>query len=222
MNVISNIPEGKIALVYDDHQLFSSSFAIILQKTGVFSDIYTFNSENELTQFILQNPLYSPYLFCDYFVPGSNTMHLLFNVRKFCPSAKIVMVSSLTNSGIIRKILSCQVDGFIGKTDGLNQLTACLSDIANKQIFVSPSIRTILETSPSDDIFSIFSPREMEVLKHSSWGKTIEQIADALNLSKATVLTHRRNMLSKSGVHSFAQLIAQSIRAGVVPDQGCQ
>jgi DNA-binding NarL/FixJ family response regulator len=130
----------KAALIYDDHELFSSSFSVLLQKSGHFSEIYTFKTESELTQFVLQNPLNNPYIFCDYFVPGSNTIHLIFNVHKFCPSAKIIMVSSITNGWLIRKILSYKIDGFISKSDGIDQITACLSAVANKEVFVSASV----------------------------------------------------------------------------------
>jgi DNA-binding NarL/FixJ family response regulator len=208
----------KAALIYDDHELFAASFSILLQKSGHFSVVHTFKSEAELTQFILQNPLNNPYLFCDYFVPGSNTIHLIFNVHKFCPSAKIIMVSSISNGWLIRKILSYKVNGFISKSDGIDQITACLSAVANKEVFVSASIESLLSTSSAQDVFAKFTPRELEVLIHSSWGKTVEEIAEILNLSKSTVITHRRNMLAKSGTHSFTHLVAQGIRSGIIPE----
>jgi DNA-binding NarL/FixJ family response regulator len=217
-NMVSEPASKNVALIYEDHELFSSSFTYLLQKTGFFSSVYTFKTESELTQFVLRHSLHGPYLFCDYFVPGSNTIHLIFNIRKFCPSAKIIMLSSLMNAGTIRKLLSYKVDGFISKIDGAEQVTACLSEITSKHVFLSSSIQDILEKGPSEDSFTTFSPREIEVLMHSSWGKTIEQIAEILSLSKSTIITHRRNMLAKSGMHSFAQLVALGIRTGVVSE----
>jgi DNA-binding NarL/FixJ family response regulator len=67
------------------------------------------------------------------------------------------MVSSISNGWLIRKILSYKVNGFISKSDGIDQITACLSAIANKEVFVSASIESLLSTSSAQDVFAKLS-----------------------------------------------------------------
>ena len=56
-------------------------------------------------------------------------------------------------------------------------------------------------------IGSLFSKRELQIIKMIDKGLTSEEIANVLFLSKYTVNTHRTNILRKSGCRSFAELI---------------
>lgn len=53
------------------------------------------------------------------------------------------------------------------------------------------------------------TPREIEILKLISDGKTSQQIAEQLFISKTTVDTHRRNILEKTQMKSINDLINQ-------------
>lgn len=61
-----------------------------------------------------------------------------------------------------------------------------------------------------------FSPREKEILNKLIQGKTSEEIAKELFISKETVNTHRRNMLSKCDVKNTLELVNKSIKYGWV------
>ena len=53
----------------------------------------------------------------------------------------------------------------------------------------------------------LLTKREKEILKVISLGKTSEEIANELNISKATVDTHRQNMLRKYEVSNTLELL---------------
>ena len=61
-----------------------------------------------------------------------------------------------------------------------------------------------------------FSPREKEILNKLIQGKTSEEIAKELFISRETVNTHRRNMLSKCDVKNTIELVNRSIKNGWV------
>lgn len=61
-----------------------------------------------------------------------------------------------------------------------------------------------------------FSPREKEILNKLIQGKTSEEIAKELFISKETVNTHRRNMLSKCEVKNTIELVNLSVKNGWV------
>jgi DNA-binding CsgD family transcriptional regulator len=56
--------------------------------------------------------------------------------------------------------------------------------------------------------------RERDVLRLIAVGLTNEQISKKLNISKHTVITHRKNMLEKSNSRNTAQLLVECIREG--------
>ena len=58
------------------------------------------------------------------------------------------------------------------------------------------------------------SPREIEVLKWSSLGRTSSDIADTLKISERTANAHVNSALTKLGVASRTQAVAEAIRIG--------
>ena len=71
---------------------------------------------------------------------------------------------------------------------------------------------TKLET-PSD---SQLSSREREVLKEVAGGKTNKEIADTLCISINTVITHRKNISGKLGIHSVSGLSLYAVMNGII------
>jgi len=56
------------------------------------------------------------------------------------------------------------------------------------------------------------SKRELEVLKYIATGHTSEEIAKALYLSPHTVITHRKNLISKLGAKNTTHLIVKGLQ----------
>lgn len=67
---------------------------------------------------------------------------------------------------------------------------------------------------PIDD--SSISPRELEVLKLIALGLLNKEIADRLNISLNTVLSHRKNITAKLGIKTVSGLIFYCISHGYI------
>ena len=63
---------------------------------------------------------------------------------------------------------------------------------------------------------SELSVREKEVLREVAAGKTNMEIADSLCISINTVITHRRNISGKLGIHSVAGLSLYAVMNGII------
>ena len=61
-----------------------------------------------------------------------------------------------------------------------------------------------------------FTRRELEVIRRLGQGQTTAQIARALRISAQTVITHRRNILRKSGAENTTRVVADCIRNGLI------
>ena len=67
---------------------------------------------------------------------------------------------------------------------------------------------------------SLLTRRETEILKLIARGDLNKQIAEKLNISLNTVLTHRKNILSKTGIKTVSGLTLYSISHGLLsPDE---
>ena len=204
------------AVVLDDHKMFASTFAMLLEKTELFLSVRHFHLEEELRDFFIQDSRKDVVLFTDYFMPHTNTLFLMADVRRFCPKIRIVIVSSLKNVALIRRIMLNKVEGILSKTDGTEHILPCLKALSSNKLYLSPKIEEILSEDIVGKQHLDFTPRELEILSLLSKSQSVEQIAIQLNLSKYTVITHRRNLLSKSNFHSMTELIAYTLRTGLI------
>ena len=59
------------------------------------------------------------------------------------------------------------------------------------------------------------TPRELEIVQRVALGRSTPQIAADLNLSPATVRSHVRNAMVKTGAHTRAQLVAMLLGDGL-------
>ena len=84
---------------------------------------------------------------------------------------------------------------------------------------MSPTVAEQLATAISLDNekqpHEALSDREHQVLVLIASGRTLTQIAEALNLSVATVGTYRARLLEKMGLKSTAELIRYGIENGL-------
>lgn len=60
------------------------------------------------------------------------------------------------------------------------------------------------------------TPREVEVLRLTAAGLTSRQIADRLCISQNTVLTHRKNIASKTGLHTVSSITHYAMVHGLL------
>lgn len=67
-----------------------------------------------------------------------------------------------------------------------------------------------------DDRKSLLSSREIEVLTLVAKGHINKEIADLLNISLPTVISHRRNIVAKTGMKSVSALTIYAVMHGYV------
>ncbi len=68
----------------------------------------------------------------------------------------------------------------------------------------------------SEDVDSVLSQREIEVLRLVASGLINKEIAERLNISINTVLTHRKNITAKLGIKSVSGLSLYAMMNGLV------
>ena len=72
---------------------------------------------------------------------------------------------------------------------------------------------------PAADDRPPLTDREAEVLRWIARGCINKQIAERLRIGLTTVITHRRNIMEKTGASSVAELVLYAVRSGYVDDE---
>lgn len=60
------------------------------------------------------------------------------------------------------------------------------------------------------------TPREKEVLKWLSDGKTATEIGEFIGCARATVESHKHHVMNKLGAANVTSMVAMAIRGGII------
>lgn len=196
----------KIAVI-DDHLIFLKGLAMLLEQDEDLEVIYALNNYSDLLNNIkIQSP---DLLITDISMPEINGVELCKIIRKQYPEIKILVMSSYSNT-----ISSTDIDGYLLKDTDPETLIESIKKIVskNEKVFY----KDFQKVENFDFNKNIVSKREKEIINYISKGKTTEEIAEKLCISKRTVETHRKNIFIKLKVNNTAGLIKTSITLGLI------
>ncbi len=137
--------------------------------------------------------------------------HVFEEMRRAAENLRVLVYSEKASKFDISMVLQRGVDGFL--SDGLNAkalLAAALTVAGGGNSFCALSKQLLSEIARGDyagERRNSLSPREIEILRLISAGHTTKEMASLLGLSSATVDTHRRNAMAKTGARNAADLI---------------
>ena len=119
-------------------------------------------------------------------------------------------------------MLKAGAAGYLLKTSARTELVDALRAVASGETYLSPTIASdVVEhhlrsrNSGKVGVYSALTEREHEVLQIISEGHHTKSIADRLQVSPKTVLTHRENMMRKLRIDSVSGLTRYALREGL-------
>lgn len=98
-------------------------------------------------------------------------------------------------------------------TDMLRRIESLILQMDDRTGAATPEENAIVR---SEEGAGKLSRRHLDVIGLIAAGLTSAQIAARLNISQTTVITHRRNLMRKLGLHSAAELTAYAIKNKIV------
>jgi DNA-binding CsgD family transcriptional regulator len=118
-----------------------------------------------------------------------------------------------TPEGSLLKVLGVHTD--ISHISAENNFHLSLLGMNGEPSFFIKNVSD--ETSLSrQDVPCPFTPRELQVVKLLGEGFIAKEIAAQLHVSVETVITHRKNMIQKTGTKNTAGLVVFCVRAGYI------
>lgn len=205
----------KIYLV-DDHKLFREGLKLLLSTQDFVHHIYEASNGREF----LENLSFvdCDVVLMDIEMPEINGIDATREALKIKPGLKIIVLSMYGDEQYYYQMIDAGAKGFMLKNTGIeNVITAIRKVAAGENFFSEELLFNILnimrdaknEPEPRENELS---EREMEILCHVCKGKSNQEIADELFISKRTVDKHRANLLSKTGCRNTAALVMYAIK----------
>ena len=152
-------------------------------------------------------------------MPVMNGLDAAREILRGSPDTAVLLMSGHQEPGIVPEGLRIGIRGFIGDSQGVDDLLQAIRDVSEGAIYVSPlysrTVPAALAEPPRRD-GSRLTPRELEVLRLIADGKTMKEAAFVTGISTRTAECHRAHIMRKLGIHDTAGLVRYAIRQGLV------
>lgn len=132
------------------------------------------------------------------------------------PAVRIVALSGYAERHFVEAMLQVGALGYIVKSAGLDDLLAAIRAAMVGEQHLSADARRALEVPASGLSPAVLTARESTVLRCIASGMRSMEIAQALGISTGTVETHRKNIKSKLGLRTIAELTRHALREGLI------
>jgi len=200
-------------IIADDHSIFLEGITALISSNTI-KVVGNCKNGQEVLDFLKNQKV--DLVISDINMPVMDGITLVKKTKKLYPETKIMMLSMYEERYIMNKALKAGADGYMSKNAGkdeiLNAIESCMN--GEKVAFLSQSKFTQKSIKNTDKSIKeiILTDREKQILKLITEEASNTDIALALDISKRTVETHKKNMILKLGVTNTVGLIKITIK----------
>ncbi|MDA1359485.1 response regulator transcription factor [Glycomyces luteolus] len=189
-------------LVADDETLVREALAVLL---GLETDITVIaQADNGADAVVLADSRLPDIAVLDLEMPPQDGLWAAMRIRENNPGVKVMLVTRHARPGVLRRALAAGVSGFVPKTTPAERLAQIIRDISQGRRYIDPEIAATALTEDRSPL----TERELDLLRATRGGGTIEEIAAQLHLAPGTVrnyLSTAMRKLDKKTRHAAAQ-----------------
>jgi DNA-binding NarL/FixJ family response regulator len=136
-------------------------------------------------------------------------------LRKVCPNAKIILLTSHTQSWVFHGLSKLKIEGFVSKVSDPVSIIKAINHLNDNQSYLCPEFAKVCRNKyeyPNER--EHLTKREKEVLELILEAKTSKEIVKELCISENTVETHRKNLFYKFEVKNVVELVNKATSFG--------
>ena len=200
-------------VVADDHTLFREGLKKLLSLEKDILVVGEAARGDEVTKLVERT---KPDVWLrDFKMPGGDAIQTLLEVREKLPPTKVLILSAYVDDDNVLNAAKGGARGYIFKGISSSTLTQAIRTVygnglwIDKELPAAQAFQEIAEgqlsqigDSPADDVISLLTKRELEILKLVAEGLTNEEIGKKIFISEKTVKTHLTNIFDKLKVNN--------------------
>lgn len=157
-------------------------------------------------------------------LPDASGIEVTTTIKQRWPHIAVMALTIHEDEEVFFKMLHAGASAYVPKHAAPEEMVAAIRTIAARQIYLYPSLATLLVRDYLSGIRAetqsaaqpTLTEREQEVLAYLAEGTSNQEIADALSISPKTVARHRENLMNKLNLHSRTDLVKYAIRKGII------
>ncbi|UOE44138.1 response regulator transcription factor [Agromyces larvae] len=143
-------------------------------------------------------------------LPGRSGLDLIGPLREAVPACDVVVVTTFGRPGYLARALAAGARAFLVKDDPVDRLAAAIRRVRAGERVVDPTLAA--EALGASD--SPLTDREADVLRASTDGATVLDIAAALSLSSSTVRNYLSSAIGKLGARNRIEALVTAREQG--------
>ncbi|RYU74641.1 response regulator [Hymenobacter persicinus] len=195
----------RVVLV-DDHRMLLAGLQTLLQPLDFVSVVGTATSAAEAYATVAAHQ--PDVVLLDINLPDQSGVDVCRQLTETHPNLKVLALTTLQEKSYVTRMMQEGAAGYVLKNASPEELAEAITRVqAGKKYFSDEIQELLLQPEPTPAVRPLLTRREREVLGLIAGGLTSQEMAQQLFVSALTIETHRRNLLTKFGVHNTAMLI---------------
>ncbi len=209
-------------LIADDHAIVREGVRALLTLSDDITVVGEAANGHEAVE--LARSLSPDVILMDIAMPGLGGLEATIEIRKDNPHAKILVLTQYEDREYIRRFLKAGVSGYVLKKAAGSELTSAIRAVNRGGLVLDPEIarEALREQAGSAasgraaDPYDTLTDREKQVLKLVAEGHSNKEVAQLLDISVKTAMSHREHIMQKLDLHSRTDLIKFALQKGVI------
>jgi DNA-binding NarL/FixJ family response regulator len=210
-------------LIADDHGLIRQGVKAVIESHKSWK--LCGEADNGRSAVELARKLKPDIAVVDITMPGLNGLDVTRTLKTASPQTKVLILTMHDSESLAEEVLQVGACGYLLKSDAAELLPKAIAALAADKTFVTPKISRNgagnhgpAASTPQDQPTPRFrlTPRERQIVQLLAEGKSNKETAEALNISHATIETHRKNILTKLKLRCTADLVRYAVRNNLI------
>jgi len=205
------------ALLVDDHEVVRAGYRRLLESTGKIEVVAEASDGEDAYRSYMQHQ--PTVVVMDLSMPGIGGLDASRRILARDESARILVFSVHENEIYLNRALDLGILGYISKRSASRVMVDAVRQVAKGELYIGQEMTPFLvkrTVSTDSQLIADLSPREFEVFRLRAEGKSVNEIAEMLNVSPKTIGHHNTSVKQKLGLANSAELTRLAIRLGLV------
>ena len=207
--------------IADDHAVVRDGIRLLLEAQA---DMKVVGDAADGRQTVLQAQQLCPdVVIMDIAMPELNGIEATRQIREFCPSTQVVILSMYATTEHIFRALQAGALGYLLKESAAVEVVNAVCAVHGGRRYFCKKIDDIMvdtyihkrQVSGAKSPIESLSPREREILQLVVEGKSSAEISIILTLSRKTVETYRSRLMQKLGIKDIPGLVKFALLHGL-------
>lgn len=208
-------------IIADDHELTRAGVRSML--TGERGLKIVGEATNGMEALELCRHLRPHLALLDVRMPEMDGLEATRAIKQVCPETSVIIVTMHENTEYLIAAMRNGAAGYLLKDTSRRELLAAIRTVLRGESFLNTELTQRLLQNMSGESLSgqsappeKLTPREREVLKLLTQGKTNREIASSLVISAGTVKIHVQHIIAKLNVSDRTQAAVRAIELGLI------